>query len=469
MLRFFGQRSQSRRVLVLGLDCASPDLIFEDFAADLPNLQALRNGAQWGRLRSSIPCITVPAWASMLSSRDPGVLGIYGFRNRADYSYDALTVADSTAVQVPRVWDYLAQAGKTSLILNVPQTFPVQPVQGNLVAGFLTPDRGAQFSYPAIFKQEVLRLFPNYDFDVRNFRNMDRDELLQRLIDLTDMQYSLFEHALRAKPWDFAIHVNISLDRIHHAFWRYHDPTHRLHEPDSRYRRVIQDYYRQIDHWIGRIRAAVPDDTIIIVVSDHGVTRMDGAIAINEWLWQQGWLALKSEPAQVTRFDSSLVDWSATRAWSTGGYYGRVFLNVAGREPQGTIAPAALPDTIAELTTALQSIPDHQGNPLHQQVFEPHRIYQQVNGIAPDLMVYFGDLHWRTVGGIGYGQHFTLENDTGPDDANHAQEGMYLIHDPRQQSANRQSTYQIMDIAPTILHLMRVRIPAGLQGRVIDL
>src|SRR5690606_15438190 len=107
-------------------------------------LSSLMDSGTWGILKSSIPCITVPAWSSMTSSRDPGVLGIYGFRNRAAYDYESLSVADGRAVKEKRIWDYVGEAGKQSLVLNVPQTYPVKPIQGHLVSGFLTPNNSAQ-------------------------------------------------------------------------------------------------------------------------------------------------------------------------------------------------------------------------------------------------------------------------------------------------------------------------------------
>ncbi|MFQ3648655.1 MAG: alkaline phosphatase family protein, partial [Anaerolinea sp.] len=93
------------RVLVIGLDCASPNLVFDTFQPDLPHLRQLMAAGRWGVLRSCVPCITVPAWSSMFTSRDPGVLGIYGFRNRSSRSYAELASADSRAVQQPRVWE----------------------------------------------------------------------------------------------------------------------------------------------------------------------------------------------------------------------------------------------------------------------------------------------------------------------------------------------------------------------------
>ncbi|MDX2159687.1 MAG: alkaline phosphatase family protein [bacterium] len=464
----FGRKTP--RVLVIGLDCASPQLVFEQFRPELPTLRRLMDGGTWGILRSSIPCITVPAWASMLSSRDPGVLGIYGFRNRADYTYHTMTTADAIAIQVRRVWDVIGNAGKTSLVVGVPQTYPVQPLDGHLISDFLTPGRESAFTYPAIFRTEVLSAFPDYDFDVRSFRTVERDALLQQLHALTDVQYRAFEHFLTTKPWDFAIHVNIALDRVHHGFWRFHDPQHRLHDPESPLRDAIRDYYRKVDAWIARLLHAVPDDTITLVVSDHGVKRMDGGICINEWLWRNGWLALKTPPpaGTITRFEEADIDWAHTRAWASGGYYGRVFLNVRGREPHGIIDPADIPQVQAALSAQIKAIPDHEGKPLMHTVYVPDAIYQQVNGVAPDLIVYFGDLHWRAIGSLGYGRHWTFENDTGPDDANHAEEGLFIVHDPRRKGRGRTSDHALIDIAPTILHRMGVAVPPEMQGKVMD-
>jgi predicted AlkP superfamily phosphohydrolase/phosphomutase len=142
-----------------------------------------------------------------------------------------------------------------------------------------------------------------------------------------------------------------------------------------------------------------------------------------------------------------------------------VFLNVQGREPNGVIAPEALEATIAELSAALAAIPDEQGRPLVTRVIAPKEVYQQVNGFAPDLIVYFGDLHWRTVGGLGYGTHYTLENDTGPDDANHAEEGMFIHVDPRHAERGEHAPRSLMDITPMVLGALGVGIPSEMQGR----
>src|SRR5712691_11756320 len=164
--------SESRRVLVIGLDCAEPSLMLERWREDLPNLNRLMSQGAFGRLESCNPPITVPAWASMLASRDPGELGYYGFRNRADHSYNKLTIANGTAVQAPRVWDVLSAAGKQAVVVGVPQTYPVRPLNGNLISCFLTPPDAPAWTYPASLAQEVTAILEgeSYEFDVKNFR-----------------------------------------------------------------------------------------------------------------------------------------------------------------------------------------------------------------------------------------------------------------------------------------------------------
>src|SRR5688500_11055567 len=108
----------STRVAVIGLDCAEPSLVFDRWLDELPNLRSLVLRGAWGRLRSVDPPITVPAWSCMVSGQDPGQLGIYGFRNRQDYSYGRLAVADSRAITVDRLWDYLGRADKHVVVLG---------------------------------------------------------------------------------------------------------------------------------------------------------------------------------------------------------------------------------------------------------------------------------------------------------------------------------------------------------------
>ena len=167
------------KALVIGLDCAAPQWVFDRWLDELPTIRSLTERGTFGILRSCEPPITVPAWSVMTSSRSPGALGFYGFRNRRDHSYDAMTFADSRAVRVPRVWDLLSQAGRPVVVLGVPQTYPVSEVNGVMVSCFLTPDtERSQFTFPPELKPEIEGLVGRYIVDVENFRSEEKGRLL---------------------------------------------------------------------------------------------------------------------------------------------------------------------------------------------------------------------------------------------------------------------------------------------------
>jgi predicted AlkP superfamily phosphohydrolase/phosphomutase len=472
----FLRRKKQRKVFVVGLDCGDPILVFDKWRDQLPNFRQLMQAGAYGPLTSTIPCITVPAWSSMTSSKDPGVLGFYGFRNRADHSYDNMTIATGTAVKEPRVWELLGQAGKQVVVVGLPQTYPVKPVNGYLISSFLTPTIQRQYTYPNEFRYEIDQLLGGreYDVDVHQFRTEDKDFLLKQIYEMTEKRFIVLKHLLKNKPWDFFMFVEMGVDRIHHGLWQYMDPTHPKHEPGNPYQDSIKEYYKYLDQELGEMLSALDDDTIVMVVSDHGAKKMDGGICINEWLRRQGYLVLKEEPVRESGkpipFEKVEVDWEKTTAWGAGGYYARIFLNVQGRESNGLIPRADYEKVRNELADAVEAIPDHEGNPLHTTCFRPEAIYRQVRNVAPDLIIYLGDLYWRSVGSFGFDSIYTFENDTGPDDANHAQDGMIIYYDPQQNLGGMPlSGLQLMDFAPTILHLMEQPIPEEMQGQVMRL
>ena len=458
-----------RKVFVIGLDCAAPELVFERWRAVLPTLQRLMSRGLYGDLTSCTPAITVPAWSVMMSSQDPGTLGIYGFRNRADRSYANMSIATSSAVKVDRVWDILSRSGRRVNVVGVPGTYPPRPVNGCLVGCFLTPSLASNYTHPPEFKKEIAAWVGEYWVDVKDFRTEDKDYLLRQIYEMTRVRCQLVKRMITDKPWDFFMFVEMGVDRIQHGMWSYADERHWRFEPGNPYLNAIRDYYIYLDREIGEMLALLPEDTVVMVASDHGAKRMEGGIAINEWLRREGYLTLAQEaPDKMTPFERVKIDWARTKAWSSGGYYARIFMNVQGREPDGAIAPADYERERAELARRLIAIPGPNGEDIHTQVFKPEDIYRAVNNIAPDLIVYFGDLYWRSVGSLGLDSLYTFENDTGPDDANHAQQGMFILYDPARDLGGRRTQAEIMDIAPTALHYLGEPIPADMQGQVIS-
>jgi predicted AlkP superfamily phosphohydrolase/phosphomutase len=454
-----------KKIFVIGLDCAEPTLVFDRWREHLPNLRRLMEGGTYGELTSSIPAITVPAWSCMMSSKDPGQLGCYGFRNRADRSYERMNIASAKTIKADRVWDILSRAGKSVVVTGVPQTYPVSPVNGCMVSSFLTPSTHSQFTHPADLKAEIGGLLDDeYMFDVYQFRTENKDHLLEQIYKMSDQHHNLITHLMSSRSWDFFMHVDMGVDRIHHGFWRFFDERHPLHEPGNRYENAIRDYYIHLDRQIGERLALLDDDTGVLVASDHGGKPMMGGICFNEWLKQEGYLRLEYQPDGIVPLEKCEVDWEKTLAWGSGGYYARLFLNVKGREPDGIIDPADYEKVRDELAERIAGITDAEGNNIGSLAHKPEEIYQQVNRIAPDLIVYFGNLNWRSVGSLGMNRIHTTRNDTGSDDANHAQQGLYIWHDPSSQGQGLGPRQHLMDVAPTILRQMGLPVPADMQG-----
>ena len=179
-------------------------------------------------------------------------------------------------------------------------------------------------------------------------------------------------------------------------------------------------------------------------------------------------MTLKTQPTSLTAIDKCEIDWSRTKVWGDGGYYARIFLNIEGREPQGIVKAEEVAGLRDELKAKFEALTDPDGVNIGTKVFKPEEIYHEVRGVAPDLIVYFGDLFWRSVGSVGHGSIYTFENDTGPDDCNHAQFGIVIKHDPdaHEREGGRELTgLQLMDMAPTILQQFGVTIPADMQGK----
>jgi len=209
----------------------------------------------------------------------------------------------------------------------------------------------------------------------------------------------------------------------------------------------------------------IDDDTAVVVVSDHGAQRLDGGFCVNEWLRREGLLVLKEDPSKPTPFSPKLVDWSRTKVWSEGGYYARVFVNVQGREPEGVIPQSEYASFLNELQQRFEALLDDLGQPMGNLVFRPDDIYRHVRNVPPDLIVHFGGLFWRSIGGLGYPELYLAENDTGPDDCNHAQFGSFLIAAPNLPARGEVQGMHLLDIAPTVLDLMKVAPGDAMQGK----
>ncbi|MBW1810018.1 MAG: alkaline phosphatase family protein [Deltaproteobacteria bacterium] len=421
---------EKKRLIIIGLDCAEPSLVFDKLKERMPNLAGLAALGTWGNLTSTMPPTTIPAWLSMFTGLDPGQLGVYGFRNRQDNSYREPRLFNAGQIDAPMIWDSLSQAGKTCYVLGVPGTYPPRPLKGRLVSSFLAPNTLADYTFPKELKTEIEAAVDGYMLDVEGYRTEDKTWLRDQIWLMTKKRFELACLWAKEPDWDLMIVAEMGIDRIQHGFWRFFDPRHRLFEPGNQFESVIPDYYEFIDGQVEKLLQAAGPEVAVGIVSDHGAQAMQGGFRINEWLIEQGDLVLTTAPEKPQPLTAGLIDWKKTSAWGEGGYCGKIYINLQGREPQGIVARQELAKYTQDLAARLEQTSDEDGQSLNTRVVFPEKEYRKLKGIPPDLIVCFGDLAWRSIAEVGTNRIHARGNDSGPDDANHAQDGIFIFSGP---------------------------------------
>jgi predicted AlkP superfamily phosphohydrolase/phosphomutase len=452
------------KILVIGLDGAVPELLLND--ERLTNFRRLMDGGCYGRLESIILPNAVPAWMCMATSQDPGSLGVYGCRDRTDHSYGGLSMVNSRSIQETAVWDHMAREGKRAILLGVPPSYPPRQVHGVCVGCYLTPATSRDvYTYPAAVQHQISALVGEYPMDVKGFRTDRKDWLKNEVYAMSRKHFEVVRHFLQQFDWDYFQFVEIGLDRLQHGFWQFHDPQHGGYTPGNPYHDVIRDYYAYLDEQVGSILELLDDETVVLVASDHGAQRLDGDFCVNEWLVQEGLLVLNERPREVTPFGQLDVNWGKTKVWSEGGSCARVFFNVKGREPNGTIDKADYERLRDDLKVKFEAGVDDGGHPMGTLVFKPEEVYKTVRNIAPDLIVHFGGLRWRSVGGVGYPSIYARETAAAANGCNHAQFGSFILAAPNNPLHGEIAGAHLLDIVPTLLELSGYDIPKSMQGR----
>lgn len=406
----------------------------------------------------------------MVTGLDPGTLGIYGFTDRANRSYEQRRLSTSEAVQAPCLWHYLAAANIPVRLLAVPQTYPppypALPKQV-MVAGHPYPPNSAPAVSPADYPlQEALQA--HWQVDHLHYRQGDQAQQVNAWQQHSQGILQQLCYWLSHEPdVPFVMAVDMGPDRLHHLLWQDAFPQGNCQATKSTWAyQTLLHYYQWWDGALGRLQQHLDADDTLLLISDHGAQAMTGGFLINQWLLAHGWLTLRQPANGVERLDPEQIDWQRTYAWADGGFVGRIYFNVQQRESQGQLTYQQLPAFKARLTTELQAWAATQAQPISLQVLAPDTLYQQQHGIAPDLLIEINNLTARVLGTIGYEPQcfWQTTNDRGPDGANHSKHGIYMIKGPN--IAPGSKALAIYDIAPSILAHFALPIPTGLRGEL---
>lgn len=495
----------SHRVFVIGIDGATWGILEPLISGGhMPNLARLRAGGVWGELASTFIHASAPAWATFMTGVNPGKHGVFYFQAPWREGHQR-RILDSRDIQSPALWTLASQAGRRVAVVNVPLTYPPHVVNGVMISGMLLAPlaMSERMTYPDSLYQELRSTIGDFGLTIRSaeFKSLAPEEFLDQLTTTVKQRTRIVQYLMDRQAWDLFIAVFDSTDRLQHYLWQYMDPAHRFYDPAraAELRPRIEGFFHLLDDAIGQIEAALPEDTTLIVLSDHGFGPCNHRIYMNHWLQEIGLLHLRPTKASsgwrrmVRRWVECLdvfglrhrlpvrarslltanpylrVDWSRTVAYSATATELGFFVNLRGREPFGCVAPGDEYEAVRDqLINALADLRHPtSGEPLIDRAYRREEVFTgPYVDQAPDVLYTFrepADIMPKT--DLDTGRLFgPIEP---PESGSHRRSGIIVLHGPRLDQSVGLEGASIADIAPTILHLLSVPIPHHMDGRVL--
>ena len=490
----------------------------------LPNLARLMDAGAWGALRSTVPHATFPAWTSLMTGVNPGKHGIFDFTRRIPGTY-RVEFINSTCRQQPSVWRLLSLAGRRVAVIGMPATYPPEALNGVCISGFDSPvatgiDRS--FVYPPQLYDEIRQAVGPYE--ITDFQEIDispawHETALRKMLHALRRRTEIAAYLLDREPWDcFFVHYGES-DTVAHHFWAFHDPdSPRYDEQRARqWGSAILTVYRALDEAIGELLDRCGPETTVLIVSDHGSGGTGERLAyLNRWLAEQGWLSfapvnaagramarLKRSglalpvPLQewafrgplrhaVSRVESSArlrgIDWEGTRAFSEEvNTLPAIWLNVRGRDPQGVVSSGAEYERLlAEILTRVTGWRNRStGQKVISRAWSREALYRGVAvELAPDIVLEpaldrgYSYTFLSSGGRPGPALEMLSPSERlgakgGSMNGSHRPDGVLLLSGAGVPTGVRLTGCHITDVAPTLLQLLDVPVPRGLDGQVL--
>ena len=442
-------RKKPPRLVTIGLD-GTPYTFLRRMVQEghMPNFARITKEAGSARMRSVYPTVSSVAWSCYMTGLNPARHGIFGFIDRKPGSYDT-TIPTSRRMTAKTLWEWLSEAGRKVIVMNVPVTYPPRPVNGILIGGFLSA-RLERAVYPDDKVPLIQSLGYRIDTDPWLARE-SKDLLFPDVADCLARRQKTLLHLMDNEPWDFFQCHIMETDRLYHFGWEQYATDDPAYAP--RFYQIIH----QVDDLLGEVLQRVEQTGAeFMVLSDHGFCSLKYEVYVNNWLADKGWLTLPDpRPERVQLKDVG----PRCQVYSLDP--GRVFINLEGREPAGTVPQAEYEDWRDEVAqAAMAELRDPEtGEPMLEKVIKREEIYHgPALGRVADLILvprYGYDLK----GAFGK-ETLTFKGD--------ALVGMHTYDDAMIAVRNRPIAAQgfsILDATATVFKLMNVEIPAELDSR----
>ncbi len=318
----------SKKALIIGLDGVPHSLLTDCIQRGItPHLAKLAQSGSLSAMEVTQPPISSVSWTSFMTGVDPSSHGIYGFTD-VSRTY-GLTLPSFRDVKAQTIFDQLGKRGLSSVVLNLPATYPARPLPGLLVSGFVAPDLQKGVS-PASLYPKLKAL--NYTADIDLPRVLaDKTLLFPELERTLNVRKQAVDLLWNEIDWSVFFVVVTGTDRLHHyAFDAYTDSAH----PDHK---RFFDYYTQVDAFVGELvqrfeKDFVTDDRFHLILSDHGFGALETEVYLNTVLQQAGFLEyVKPKPRMI-----SDINPTRTRVFSMDP--SRIYLNRRSRFAGGTVS-----------------------------------------------------------------------------------------------------------------------------------
>jgi predicted AlkP superfamily phosphohydrolase/phosphomutase len=485
------------KTVIIGLDGATFDIIKPLVSAGrMPVLSRLMREGTSAPLRSTVLPNSFPGWASCTTGTSEGMHGVFSpfIKNQSSYGVRAMSGRD---IMTRPVWDILTEHGGRSVVLNVPTTYPPEPINGLMVTGMLTPGRASEFTYPSSLKNELLAEFPNYVIEPERIPDkFARANEFRRTIEARERA---LKYLMQRGEWDFLMVVFSVLDRAQHDYWADMDPAHPRHDPKTptEFREFIHEIYQRLDSAVGNIIEQLPADSRVLVVSDHGFCSELFEVRVNELLASAGLLAFKAPASRksiarlrsfkekVSRRISPVVangnvldkkveygsafldeiDWARTRAFFAQDK--GVWINLAGREAAGIVSESEFDNVAEEARSALLRLTaPEDGEPVFESVMRRDEAFNGAwSSRLPDLVMVTRRDEYVYNERPGYGDVIVPADST---TGTHSRDGIFIAWG-RGVGCNASSTTHpnLRDVGPTALASLCCPLTTDMDGRAL--
>lgn len=502
--------SRKKELLIFGLDGATFDLLDPWFdRGELPFLESIIESGVRGRMRSTIPPNSGPAWTTFQTGVNPGKHGVFDWGSTGLDSYQQGMV-DASSVQVKTIWKLIGEAGKKVGVIGLPVTYPPQAINGFMTTGVLTPKESEDYVYPPELKKSIEKEVGSYRVAPPHAEMaLNKRQWIGELRRSIGNKEKTALHLLSTQEWNVSMVYFMETDTVsHHLFPEGLDSDKKDRNLNDKSREPVLEIYRRVEKAIKNIyERAVEEDTHVMIVSDHGFGPLKWIFNLNSWLLDKGYMQLKeSTSVRIKKAISKLglnqknlykvgnllgplargkewemegfndilgklflslkdVDWKNTKAYSRGGVTGALRLNVKGREPRGCISPKDVPAVREELIEDLRDLRNpYTGELVVDRVLKNEEVYEgPISFEGPDILFKTKGLRTDT-GGLTVFKSLNPIIPAFAINGTHRMEGIFGAAGPKYAKGLEVEGLKIFDPAPIILHTLGLKIPSYMDG-----